>query len=224
MNDSLPSRLPATERSRHRRLREQGGPERAELDAILAAGFICRLGVVVDGCPMVVPTVYGSDGRHLYLHGSVAGRSLLAASDAEVRVTVTHLDGLVLDRSAFEHGVNHRSAMIYGTPRPVTDPGEKPAGLRLLTEQCAPGQWDYARRPNRREPAATSLLALSLAEASVKLRSGPPDDGDGPNGGSGRWAGVLPLVTTFGEPVTGPPPGNAAAPPHVSARAGAPVG
>ncbi|MGK5555608.1 pyridoxamine 5'-phosphate oxidase family protein [Actinomadura kijaniata] len=224
MNDSLPPRLPATGRTRHRRLREQGGRERAELDAILAAGFICHLGVLVDGCPMVVPTVYGSDGRHLYLHGSVASRSLLAAPGTEVCVTVTHLDGLVLARSVFEHGVNYRSAMIYGTPRPVTDPDEKLAGLRLLTEQCAPGQWDYARRPDRRELAATSLLALSLAEASVKLRSGPPGDGDGPDGASGRWAGVLPLVTAFGEPVTDPPLGNAAAPPHVTARAGTPVG
>lgn len=119
-------------------------------------------------------------------------------------VTVTHIDGLVLARSVFEHGVNYRSAMIYGVPRLVTDPEEKLEGLRCLTEQAAPAQWDYARRPNRRELAATVLLALSLEEASVKIRTGGPDDGDGPDAALGIWAGVLPLVATWGEPETDP--------------------
>ncbi|NGN68970.1 pyridoxamine 5'-phosphate oxidase family protein [Streptomyces sp. A7024] len=190
--------LSDTDRTRHRRLREQGGRERAELDAILDAGFCCHLGVVVDGCPMVVPTVYGTDGRQLYLHGSVASRSLVAAPDAPVCVTVTHIDGLVLARSVFEHGVNYRSAMIYGAPRVVTDPAEKLEGLRILTEQAAPGQWDYARRPSRKELAATTLLALSLGEASVKTSSGPPEDGDGPDAGLGAVAYThltLPTIT-----------------------------
>ncbi len=168
----LPPVLPVTDRTRHRRLREQGSTDRAVLDAVLGAGFVCHLGVLVDGHPMVVPTVYGSDGRQLYVHGSVAGRSLVAAPQTGVCVTVTHVDGLVLARSVFEHGVNYRSAMIHGTPRLVTDPEEKLAGLRCLTEQAAPGQWDYARRPSRRELAATALLALSLEEASVKIRTG----------------------------------------------------
>ncbi|MFC4908606.1 pyridoxamine 5'-phosphate oxidase family protein [Actinomadura gamaensis] len=191
--------LPENERTRHRRLRAQGRRERGELDAILAAGFVCHVGVVVDGAPMVVPTVYGCDGETLYFHGSVASRSLLAGPLGEVCVTVTHVDGLVLARSLFEHGVNYRSAMIYGTPRVLLDPAEKLEGLRVLSEHSAPGQWDYARRPNKKEMAATALLALSLEEASVKIRVGPPDDGDGPDAALGLWAGVLPLRTSWGE-------------------------
>src|SRR6266516_649055 len=166
------SPLPVTERTRHHRLREQGSTDRADLAAILAAGVICHLGVVVDGYPMVVPTVYGLDGDTLYLHGSVASRSLVSAPRATVCVTVTHVDGLVLARSVFEHGVNYRSAMIHGVPRKITDPEEKLAGLRRLTEHATPGQWSYARLPNRRELAATTLLALALEEASVKIRTG----------------------------------------------------
>ncbi|MGW1890025.1 pyridoxamine 5'-phosphate oxidase family protein [Streptomyces sp. NPDC002004] len=213
--------LSDTDRTTHRRLREQGRTERAELDAILGAGFVCHLGVTVDGSVMVVPTVYGTDGRTLYFHGSVASRSLASSPGASVCVTVTHVDGLVLARSVFEHGVNYRSAMIHGTPRPVTDPDEKLAGLRILTEHATPGQWDYARRPSRKELAATALLALSLDEASVKIRTGPPDDGDGPDAGLGLWAGVLPLHSTWGTPEPDPalPPG-VPAPPHVSVRAG----
>jgi nitroimidazol reductase NimA-like FMN-containing flavoprotein (pyridoxamine 5'-phosphate oxidase superfamily) len=182
---------------------------------------ICHLGVVVDGVPMVVPTSYGLAGDWLYLHGSVASRSLVTAPDATVCVTVTHVDGLVLARSVFEHAVNYRSAMIYGVPRLVTDPGEKLEGLRCLTEHVAPGQWDYARRPSRKELAATSLLALSLAEASVKIRTGPPDDGDSPDAALGLWAGELPLATTWQAPQAAPElPAGLPVPPHIAGRAG----
>lgn len=190
--------LPETELTSHRRLREQGSRDRADLDAVLKAGLLAHLGVVVDGHPMVVPTVYGCEDDTVYFHGSVASRSLLAAPQAMVCLTITHLDGLVLARSVFEHGVNYRSAMVYGVPRAVTDPEEKLAGLRRLTEHIAPGQWDYARRPSRKELAATALLALSLTQASVKIRTGPPGDGAGPDGELPVWAGVLPLRTAWG--------------------------
>jgi len=220
-----PGELPVTDRTRHRRLREQGSTARADLDAVLRAGFVCHLGVLLDGAPMVVPTVYGADGDTVYVHGSVASRSLVQAPEAPVCVTVTHVDGLVLARSVFEHGVNYRSAMIYGVPRRVTDPAELLDGLRVLTEHAAPGQWDHARRPSRKELAATTLLALDLAEASVKLRSGPPDDGDSPDAALGLWAGELPLHHTWGAPVPDPalPPGTPV-PPHIARRSGRPAG
>ncbi|MGW6567228.1 pyridoxamine 5'-phosphate oxidase family protein [Streptomyces sp. NPDC054975] len=217
--------LAVTERTRLRRMRHKGSHRRADLEAVLAAGFLCHLGVTVDGTPMVVPTVYGTEGDCLYLHGSVASRSLVQAPDATVCVTVTHVDGLVLARSVFEHGVNYRCAMIYGVPREVTDPEEKLRGLRALTEQSTPGQWEYARQPSRKELAATSLLALDLTEASVKIASGPPDDGDSPDAELGLWAGVLPLVTTFGTPVPDPVlPEGIAPPAHIADRAGGQVG
>ena len=186
---------------------------------MLSAGFIAHLGVIVDGAPMVIPTSYGFDEQTLYLHGSVASRSLDRLGEA--CVTITLADGLVLARSVFEHAVNYRSAMIYGTPRPVTDEAEKLHGLKVLSEHLAPGQWDYARRPSRKELAATTLLALPLDEASVKVRTGPPDDADSPDAALGLWAGELPLTATWGEPVPDPalPPGTAV-PPHLAARAG----
>jgi nitroimidazol reductase NimA-like FMN-containing flavoprotein (pyridoxamine 5'-phosphate oxidase superfamily) len=215
----LSAALPQTDLTRHRRLREQGSLDRADLDALLDAGFICHLGVIIDGRPLVVPTVYGRDAEQLFVHGSVAGRSL--AADSPVCVTVTHVDGIVLARSVFEHGVNYRSAIIHGVPRKVTDPEEKAEGLRRLTEHAAPGQWDYARRPSRKELAATTLLALSLEEASVKIRTGAPDDGEGPDAELGLWAGTLPLVSTWGAPEPDPllPP-DIAVPEHIAGREG----
>ncbi|WP_431236266.1 pyridoxamine 5'-phosphate oxidase family protein (plasmid) [Mycolicibacterium psychrotolerans] len=216
MTSTAPGQLVVTDRTRHRRLREQGSVNRSDLDAILAAGFICHLGVLLDGVPLVVPTVYGATADHLYLHGSVASRSLVKAPAQTVCVTVTHVDGLVLARSVFEHGINYRSACIYGIPRPISDPDELLQGLRVLTEQCAPGQWEYARQPTKRELAATRLLALDLTEASVKTRSGPPDDADSPDGSLKVWAGVLPIHRRWGD--LEPDPALAAAiepPPHL---------
>jgi nitroimidazol reductase NimA-like FMN-containing flavoprotein (pyridoxamine 5'-phosphate oxidase superfamily) len=211
--------LSATDRTAHHRLREQGRPDRAELGAVLAAGFIAHLGLPAAAGVMVVPTVYGTDGTRLYLHGSGASQS--RAADAAVCVTVTLVDGLVLARSVFEHAVNYRSAMIYAVPRVVTDPAEKLAGLRCLSEHVAPGQWDYARQPSRKELAATRLLALDLDEASVKIRTGPPDDADSPDAALGLWAGELPLEARWEQPVPDPalPPGHPV-PPHIQALAG----
>ena len=212
--------LSPTPRTRHSRMKDNGRTDRADLSAVLAAGRIAHLGVLVDGHPMVVPTGYGFDDERIFLHGSVASRSL--GTGAEICVTVTVLDGLVLARSVFEHGINYRSAMIYGVPRIVRADEAKLHGLRVLTEHLAPGQWDYARRPSRKELAATTLLSLPLAEASVKISTGPPDDGDSPDAALGLWAGELPVVTTWGTPVPDPKlPESIAVPPHLAAYTGA---
>jgi len=216
--------LSATERTRHRRYRHLGRADRESLYAVLDAGLVAQLGVITGGWPMVVPTMYGYDPDTLYLHGSVASQSLNTAG-TPVCVTITLADGLVLARSVFEHTINYRSAMIYGRPRLVTDPAERLAGLRCIAEHVAPGQWDYARRPSRKELAAVRLLALPLTEASVKIRTGPPSDGDTPDSALGLWAGELPLATTWQQPLPDPalPPGIAV-PAHIRSRAGTRVG
>ncbi|MFI6575809.1 pyridoxamine 5'-phosphate oxidase family protein [Nocardiopsis sp. NPDC050513] len=208
--------LSTTERTRLGRAKHKARTDRAELYDLLDAALVCHLGVVVDGAPMVVPTGYGRVGDTLYLHGSTGARSLRVPG--EVCVTVTLLDGIVLARSTFHHSVNHRSAMIYGTPRVVTDEDERTAGLRALTEHLAPGQWDVARRPNAREMAATRVLALSLEEASVKVRTGPPADDD-EDRALPVWAGVLPVRQVFGEPEPDPALAfDLAVPDHVAHR------
>jgi nitroimidazol reductase NimA-like FMN-containing flavoprotein (pyridoxamine 5'-phosphate oxidase superfamily) len=210
--------LSTTPRTTLGREKHRGSTDRNDLYEVLDAGLFCHLGVVVDGSPMVVPTGYGRDGDTLYLHGSTGAKSLRAGADAEVCVVVTHVDGIVLARSIFNHSVNYRSAIVYGRARPVTDPDEHLAGLRALTEQLAPGQWDYARQPTRKELAATSVLALSLDEASVKIRRGAPIDEE-EDYELPVWAGVLPLVTSWGEPERDPVlPEGIEVPVHIRSR------
>src|SRR5215468_6997549 len=189
--------LSATDRTTLRRLRERGSTDRAALHAVLDAALICHIGVVIDGVPVVLPTGYGRIGETLYLHGSSANRSLLAAAGTEVCVTVTLLDGLVCARSVFHNSMNYRSAVIYGTARLVADDDERMTAIEAITEHLIPGRWDNSRRPTKKEMAATAVLALSLAEASVKVRSGAPSDDD-EDYALDYWAGVLPITMTVG--------------------------
>jgi uncharacterized protein len=218
MSADLP--LSTTRRTTLHRLRERGRADRTELYAILDTGLVCHLGVIVGGSPVVLPTGYGRAGDTLYLHGSSANRALLAADGHQVCVTVTHLDGLVCARSVFNHSMNYRSAVIFGTARLVTDDGQRLAALRAVTEQLVPGQWDHVRRPTRKELAATSVLELSLAEASVKVRTGPPHD-EPEDYDTPVWAGVLPARLVFGAPEPDPDLRNGiAVPGHIEALAG----
>jgi uncharacterized protein len=222
MSADLP--LSTTERTTLHRLSERGRTDRVDLYAILDAGLVCHLGVIVDGYPLVLPTGYGRAGDTLYLHGSSGNRALRAADGQEICVTVTHLDGLVCARSVFNHSMNYRSAAIFGTARMVTGDEEQLEALRVVTEQLVPGRWEHARRPTRKELAATAVLELSLAEASVKIRTGGPHD-EPEDYDLDIWAGVLPAQLTFG--VAEPDPELRAGvdlPDHIKALEGHPRG
>ncbi|MGY1784208.1 pyridoxamine 5'-phosphate oxidase family protein [Geodermatophilus sp. SYSU D00698] len=198
MTTSTP--LSPTPRSTLRRLSDRARTDRADLYAVLDAGLVGHLGVVLGDAPVVLPTGYGRDGDTLYLHGSTGAATLrAAAAGAPACFTVTHLDGIVYARSAMHHSMNYRCAVVHGTARPVTDPEERLRAFAVLTEHLAPGSWTATRQPSRKEAAATAVLALDLTEASVKVRTGPPVD-DEEDLGLPVWAGVLPLRTVVGEP------------------------
>jgi len=212
--------LSTTKRTTLHRLSERGRTNRADLYAVLDAGLVCHLGVIVDGYPVVLPTGYGRVGDTLYLHGSSGNHALRTADGNEICVTVTHLDGLVCARSVFNHSMNYRSATIFGTARLVTDDSRRLEALRAVTEQLVPGQWDNARQPTRKELAATAVLELPLAEASVKVRTGPPHD-EPEDYDSDTWAGVLPAQLIFGAPEPDPDlQVGVSVPDHIKALAG----
>ncbi len=193
-----------TERTQVKRLPKRGKYERETVFAILDEGFVCHVGFAVDGQPYVIPTNYGRSGDTIYLHGSAASRMLRTLSEGvPASVTVTHVDGLVLARSAFHHSVNYRSVVILGTARLVTDPGEKMEALRVFTEHVMKGRWDDVRLPTEQELKATTVLALPLEEVSAKVRTGGPID-DEEDYNLPVWAGVLPLETVAKEPLPDP--------------------
>jgi nitroimidazol reductase NimA-like FMN-containing flavoprotein (pyridoxamine 5'-phosphate oxidase superfamily) len=195
---------PMTDRTRIRRLPEKAVDDLAALHAVLDAARVAHVGFADErGHPVVVPTAAARDGDRLLLHGSTGSRMYRRlAEGVEVCVTVTLLDGMVLARSAFESSMHYRSAMVFGRAAAVPD-DEKVAALRAMSEAWLPGRWDTLRPPTAKELAATMVLALPLDEWSVKVSDGPPEDApedlEAP-----VWAGVLPIVTSYGDPVPAP--------------------
>jgi hypothetical protein len=213
--------LSPTGRSTVRRARERARLDPADLHAILDEALLCHVAQTgPDGAPRIIPTLHARDGDRLLLHGST-GAWWTRAATGPLCVAVTLLDGLVHARSAFHFSVNYRSAVIFGTGRVL--PAEAAGtALRLFTERLWPGVWSQVRPPSDKELAATSVIAVDLTEASVKIRSGPPGDEEADVAAGTAWAGVLPLHTVAGpvRPCPLLPPG-VTPPPHVLARAAA---
>lgn len=187
-----------------KRLPERGSQDFELACSIIDEAKICHVGFSVEGQPYVVPMALGRMGKQLLLHGSVVSRLLKNLSDgAPCCVTVTHLDGLVLARSAFHSSMNYRSLMVFGTASLVNDPDEKKQGLDALVEHLAPGRMAELRKSTRKELNATSLLSLPIETFSIKNRTGPPSDATS-DISTPVWAGVIPLKVTDGTPVTAP--------------------
>jgi hypothetical protein len=185
-----------TERTQVRRLPKRGVYERETVYRILDEGLICHVGFVSEGKPVVIPTGYGRKGDTLYVHGSPASRMLRTLGQgADVCITVTLLDGLVMARSAFHHSMNYRSVVIFGKATLVEDPAAKWEALHAFTEHVAPGRWQEIRQPSEKELKSTTVLAIPLKEVSAKVRTGPPLD-DEEDYALPVWAGVLPLELT----------------------------
>ncbi|HTM03476.1 MAG TPA: pyridoxamine 5'-phosphate oxidase family protein [Vicinamibacterales bacterium] len=196
----MSERFSITPRTRVVRLPDRASYDRQTLFAILDEAFLCHVAFSVNGQPYAVPMAFGRDDQHVYLHASAASRMARGAIDGlDVGVTVTLLDGLVMARSAFHHSMNHRSVMVVGRARLVTDATERQHALRRIVEHVLAGRWDEVRPPSEKELKATAVLALPLVEVSGKIRTGPPGEED-EDYTLPVWAGVIPLRTIADQP------------------------
>jgi nitroimidazol reductase NimA-like FMN-containing flavoprotein (pyridoxamine 5'-phosphate oxidase superfamily) len=190
-----------SERTTVRRLAGRAAYDRDTICAIIDEALICHVGFVVDGQPVVIPTIHARLGDTLYVHGSAASRMLRSLRHGvDACVTITILDGLVLARSAFHHSMNYRSVVVLGKGREVVDGAEKLRALEAIVEHVVPGRASVARAPSESELKQTLVIALPLEEASAKIRTGPPVD-DAEDYALDVWAGVVPIALTKGEPI-----------------------
>ncbi len=196
-----PAAFEITPRTTFHRLPARGSYDREVAYAILDEGLVCSVGVVIEGQPYVIPMVYARLDDELVLHGAMASRLLKNASKVPVCVTVTLVDGLVFARSGFHHSMNYRSVMVLGQAQEITHPDAKRRALDAIVDHPLPGRAKEARAPNEKELAATRVLLLPIEEASVKTRSGGPND-DEEDLEVPVWAGHLPLRVVAGTPVT----------------------
>lgn len=199
MADAAPS-----PRSNIHRHPERGRYDRRTIDAILDEAIVCHLGLVSDDHPVVIPTMYVRDGDRVIVHGSAASRmTRTVGTGVPICLTVTLLDGVVFARTANNHSMNYRSAVLLGTAEAITEPAAKLAAMRALVERIAPGRWDRIREPDDKEMRSTTILSLPIDEASAKVRTGPPLD-DGEDLSLPVWAGVVPLHLAASVPIDDP--------------------
>jgi len=211
------TQIQQTPRTTLKRLPKRGSHERETINQILDEGFICHIGFVIDGQPFVIPTGYARVDDQLIVHGSQASRMLRALKTGiDMCVTVTLIDGLVLARSAFHHSMNYRSVVIFGRATLIENREDKIAALFALSEHIIRDRWADVREPNEVELQQTTVLSLTLAEASAKIRTGPPLD-DEEDYAMNVWAGVLPLRMTTDSPIADPRlPDDIDLPPYIT--------
>ncbi|MFC5487749.1 pyridoxamine 5'-phosphate oxidase family protein [Dokdonella soli] len=183
-----------------RRTRARARYDRAAVHTILDAGMIAHVGFCTDGQPFVIPMLYARDGDALVLHGSVASRLMGRLGEGvPVCVSVTHVDGLVLARSHFDHSVNYRSVVAFGRATLVEDPASKADALSRFVEALIPGRAAESRPADRTELAATHVLRFEIEDASAKVRSGGVKDNPA-DLALPHWAGVVPRSAAYGAP------------------------
>jgi uncharacterized protein len=209
--------LRTTERTTIGRLPERGTSDRDAAHAILDEGVVCHVGLGTPHGPVVIPTTYARRGDEVLVHGSPAATWLRSlGKGTPMCLTVTLLDGLVLARSAFHHSMNYRSVVVFGTAEAITDPAEKAAALDAIVDHVVPGRMAEVRPTTDEELRATLVVRLPLDEASVKVRTGGPNDDEADLERTDLWAGIVPTQLGFGTPVpAGDVPADLAPPPSV---------
>lgn len=200
----MPAELQKTDRTTISRHDERASYDREVAYAILDEGLVAHVGLDTGSGVMVIPMTYARLGDELILHGAVASRWLSSFEEGRpISACVTILDGLVLAQSAFSHSMNYRSVVAFGVATLITDPEKKDAAFKALLDHLIPGRWEDSRQPDKKETDATTVLAMPIDEASVKIRTGPPKDA-AKDLELGYWTGEIPLSLTSGPAIPDP--------------------
>lgn len=194
------SNYPIDSKNKVKRVPSRGHYDTATVYSILDDAFICHISFVVEDQPFIIPTLYGREENKIFLHGATTSRLIQHLEKGfPISLAVTHLDGIVLARSAFHHSANYRSVVVYGTARLLASEQKKHA-LYVISENVLSGRWEECRQPNEKELKGTAVLELEIEQASAKIRTGGPKD-DKADYNLDVWAGVLPVSREFGTPI-----------------------
>jgi uncharacterized protein len=198
------SEFPKTKRNQVRRLPKRAEYRKEAIYKIIDEALICHVGFEQQGQPFVIPTIHTRWEDTIYLHGATLSRMLQHIKAGNpLCVEITLLDGIVFARSVFHSSMNYRSVVLFGTGRLVDTDDEKLRALKALIDHVTPGRWEEARKPNQKELASTTVVAIHIDSASAKIRTGPPVDDEG-DYQLPVWAGVLPLQLQALEPLADP--------------------
>jgi uncharacterized protein len=190
--------------------------EQSEIYKVLDNQYVAHVGFIDPDTesPYVIPMGFARDNERILLHGSTGSRiMMLMAKGVDLCLTVTQLNAIVVARSAFNSSMNYESVMIFGKAR-VLQEDEKDLALERITEKLIPGMWAYGRALTKKESAATIIVEVPMDKVSAKSRTGDPSDDEG-DIALPLWAGLLPMSTSFGEPITATNAVGIPVPPHI---------
>lgn len=190
-----------TNRSTVKRVPKRGHYDSKTIHTILDQNHICHVGIVHQGAPVVIPTLYGRSGDQLFVHGASVSRLMTELEgEIELSISVAKTKGLVLARSAFHHSLNYESVVLFGKGNLISNTEEKLHALKIVSDHLIPGRWEEVRQPSAKELKATKVIAIPLKEATAKIRTGGPVD-DKADYELDIWAGELPVEEKYGSPI-----------------------
>lgn len=190
-----------TNRSTVKRVPKRGHYDSKTIHTILDQNHICHVGIVHQGAPLVIPTLYGRSGDQLFVHGASVSRLMTELEgEIELSISVAKTKGLVLARSAFHHSLNYESVVLFGKGSLISNTEEKLHALKSVSDHLIPGRWEEVRQPSAKELKATKIIAIPIEEATAKIRTGGPVD-DKADYELDIWAGELPVVEKYGSPI-----------------------
>jgi len=191
-------------RSKIKRIPSRGYYDKKTINQIIDEALYCHVSFVHDNQPYIIPTIHARLNDRIVLHGAKGSRMMKHIAEGnEICIAITHMDGLVLARSVFHHSMNYRSVVIFGKGKLLENKVEKLEALKTITEHLIPGRWEDARKPNKKELNATTVVSIDINEASAKIRTGPPID-DEEDYKLTVWAGVIPISQKFDSPMNDP--------------------
>lgn len=194
---------PSSKKSTVRRAPKRGIYDREKIYEILDRHYLCHVGFIHHGQPVVIPTMFGRDGDSIYIHGASVSRLMTELEKGvDVSISVASVQGLVLARSAFNHSLNYESVVIFGKGFLVPDK-EKDAALKVVSDHLIPERWEEVRLPSPNELKATKVIKIHMTEVSAKVRTGDPIDNKA-DYDLEVWAGVLPIDKEYGQPISDP--------------------
>jgi len=193
--------LKKTNRSTVKGVPKRGHYDSKTIHTILDQNHICHVGIVHQGAPVVIPTLYGRSGDQLFVHGASVSRLMTELEgEIELSISVAKTKGLVLARSAFHHSLNYESVVLFGKGNLISNTEEKLHALKSVSDHLIPGRWEEVRQPSAKELKATKVIAIPLKEATAKIRTGGPVD-DKADYELDIWAGELPVEQKYGSPI-----------------------
>ena len=190
--------------------------DRDAVNALLDSEYVAHVGFIDADInePFVIPMAFARDKDRILLHGSTGSRLMMQlAKGAQMCVTVTKLNAIIVAKSAFNSSMNYESVMIFGQGKRLED-SEKLAAMDLITEVLVPGMVNYARPTTAKEAAGTMIIEVPIEKYSLKSRTGGVND-EPEDKELSIWSGIIPLSCVKGEPITAPDSLGIAVPSHI---------